>query len=333
MNTAEILKRLCEEDGPSGDESTVGARFLEMMAPFAEKTETDGAKNALAFRGGSGKKLLIEAHSDEVGLIITKVSGGFLSFMPLGGIDVKILPGAHVRISGREKISGVIGLKPPHLQEKGEDRSLKASDMVIDTGLSDASLLASVGDTAVLDTPFTLLSGDKAAARCLDDRACLAAIVLAASKIKKSPFNILYAATSGEELHLRGAKALGRSFLPDISVSLDVTFGESRGAEEDSYPLEAPTLCISPSLSRDLTEGLFAAAAEAGVKVNSEVAPGSSGTNAWAVAFGSPRAKTALISVPVRYMHTSAEVCSLKCIEAAASIVSRFAEGGFGFDK
>lgn len=333
MNTAEILRTLCSVYGASGLEDGVGAQFLRMIAPYADKTELDRAKNALAFRGCGEKKLLIEAHSDEVGLIVTKISGGFLSFMPLGGIDVKILPSAHVRIFGRESISGIIGIKPPHLQEKGEDRSLKISDMVIDTGLSDAASVVSVGDIAVLDAPFTLLSGDKVAARCADDRACLAAIVLAASKIKKSPFGIIYAATSGEELHLRGAKALSESLKPDISISLDVTFGESRGAEKDSYPLDAPTLCISPSLSRDLTEGLAKAAADAGVKVNYEVEPGSSGTNAWAVAFGSPSAKTALISVPIRYMHSSVEVCSLKCIEAAAEIVCRFAEGGFGFDK
>lgn len=331
MNTKEILEKLCACPSPSGDEESAANEFLRIIAPFSDKTEIDRAGNGLAFKFGGGKRLLIEAHADEVGLIITEINGGFLSFRSVGGIDLKTLPGSRVTVLGEKPTVGVIGLKPPHLQVKGEDRSLKIADMVIDTGLSDAQEKVKVGDTALLETPFTQLTDDFVAARCLDNRACLAAIAAAASEIDETPFDICFAATSGEETGMRGAKALARDFLPDISISLDVTFGEGHSVSEDSFPLDKPTLCISPSLSRPLTEALFKAAELSGVSVSTETAPGSSGTNAWAAALGSPSAHTALISVPIKYMHTSVEVCSVKCIEAAAKLVRCFAEGGCGF--
>lgn len=322
MTTKEILEKLISVPGVSGFESGVNEAFLSLAAPYCDSVSAGRGNCAFARKKGSGKKLLIEAHSDEVGLMITKVTGGFLSFLPVGGIDCKILPGALVSVNN---IPGVIGAKPPHLQTKNEDKRLKETDMMIDTGLIDASDAVRPGDIAVFDSPFIDM-GKRAAARCLDNRACLAAVVKAAELIKSSPYDIVFAATGGEEIGMRGAKAIG--FSPDISISLDVTFAKSHGSDEESFPIKSPTVCISPSLSRPLSYELIAAAREENIEVCTEVAPGSSGTNAWAIGMACPGAETALISVPVKYMHTTFELCSLDAIDAAARLTAAFAERG-----
>lgn len=328
MSTEEILTLLCLPQAPSGMEEAAGAVFSHLIAPYVDTVEHTSSGNVIARKKGKGKRLLIEAHSDEVGLMVTEVNGGFLKFLPVGGIDFKILPACAVTVYGRKPIPGIIGLKPPHLQKKEDDRTLSADTLLIDTGLDDASALVRPGDTVAFSSPYLPLLNGRAASRCMDDRACLAALILAAEQIKQTDYDICFAATSGEEVGLRGAKCLAKSFMPDISVSLDVTFGENFGSQDSSFPLGAPTLCISPSLSMPLTRALEAAANDAGVSISYEAASGSSGTNAWAIAAGSFDAHTALISVPIRYMHTLTEVLSLSDIEAAAKIVAQFVNGG-----
>lgn len=332
MDTEKILRLLCASPGVSGFESEAANTFLSIISPFADecRIKTDGT--VLAFKHSKkdgAKKLLIEAHSDEVGLMITKVcEGGFLKFAPIGGIDPKILPSSRVTVYGKEKITGVIGAKPPHLQTKGEDKRLKISDMAIDTGLDDVKDEVKVGDIAVFDSPVLPLLGNMVSARCLDNRACLAALCLTAEMIKESPYEICFAAASGEETGLRGAYCLSRDFNPDISITLDVTFGEGYKSKEDSFPLGAPALCISPSLDRALFGSLSLAAKEEGIEISYEVCEGSSGTNAWAVSLSAPDSRAALLSVPIRYMHSVTEVCCLTDIYNSAKIVSHFASKG-----
>lgn len=328
MTTEKILKELCAPPGVSGSEGEAADTFARLIAPYADSVEKDRVGNVLAYRRGGKKKLLLEAHSDEVGLIVTEVCGGFLKFLPVGGIDLKILPSSLVTVYGKEKLSGVIGLKPPHLQKEGEDKSLSVDKLAIDTGLSDASSLVSPGDIAVFDSPLLPLLNGRFSSRCMDDRACLCALIKAAEMIKSTDYDICFAATSGEEVGLRGAKCLARAFLPDIAISLDVTFGESHMSSEGSFPLGSPALCISPSLSRPLTNAIEKAAESINVPLSYEVCSGSTGTNAWAVAAGSPDAHTALLSVPLRYMHSVTEVLSLNDIENTARIIAEFTQGG-----
>lgn len=328
MSTEEILKELCLPQAPSGMEESSSEVFARLIAPYADTVERTPSGNVIARRRGKGKRLLIEAHADEVGLIVTEVLGGFLKFLPVGGIDFKILPASTVTVYGRRPIPGIIGLKPPHLQKKEDDRTLSADTLLIDTGLEDASSLVRPGDTVAFSSPYLPLLNGRASSRCMDDRACLAALIEAAKLIEKNDYDLCFAATSREEVGLRGAKCLAKSFLPEISISLDVTFAESFGSQDSSFPLGAPALCISPSLSMPLTRALEAAANDAGVSISYEAASGSSGTNAWAIAAASPDAHTALLSVPIRYMHTLTEVLSLSDIDAAAKIVAQFVNGG-----
>lgn len=321
----DILQKLTAPFGVSGFEGAVSDCFAALASPFGD-VRCDALGNVFCHRKGGGKRLLIEAHMDEVGLMVTAIHGGFLSFCPIGGIDPKILPGSTVTVLGKCEVAGVIGLKPPHLQKAGEERRLAIEAMSIDTGLRDASRLVSVGDAVVFNAPSGRV-GSLFCARNLDNRASLAVLLRAASLIKESDFDITYCATIGEESGLRGAYAVGAAASYDVAISLDTTFGSSEGVE--GYPLgDGPTVCISPTLSVPLSRALLSFGASEGIPLQIETEPGNTGTNAYAIAHRVPQAKCLLISVPIRYMHTTCEMAALSDMEHAAALVSAFAQKG-----
>ena len=147
--------------------------------------------------------------------------------------------------------------------------------------------------------------------------------------IKNPKMDVYVSATVGEELGLRGAKCVGYNVNPDYSISVDVTFGKSEGSDDKSFELaKGPTICISPSLSIDLTKRLFSIANEKEIPYQTETEGGSTGTNAWAVAKNADNCRCALLSVPIRYMHSTCEVVSFADIENAAKIIAAFIEEG-----
>ncbi len=327
------LKELTSCYGVSGFEEAAGKVFYKMLSEFTSDIKTDALGNITGLiksEKENAKKLLIEAHIDEIGLMITKIEDrGFLLFTPVGGTDVKILPGTEVTILGSKPVYGVIGANPPHLIKEGEGATVSLSDMAIDTGLSDIEKYVSVGDVAVYNTGFTPLSGDFCLARSFDDRAGLSVLIKTLEKIEKSDFDIYVSATVSEEAGLRGAKCVGYNVDPDYAISVDVTFGKSEGSADKSFELsKGPTICISPSLSMDLTKRLISLAEKKEIPFQKETEGGSTGTNAWAIANSGKNTKCALISVPIRYMHTTGEVLSLSDVDNAAKIIAEFIKEG-----
>ncbi len=327
------LKKLTECYGISGNESKASEVFVTMLSKYTDDIKTDALGNITGLiKSGkeNAKKLLIEAHIDEVGLMITGIEKrGFLLFTPIGGTDPKILPGSEVTVLGKERIYGVIGAKPPHLLKEDESDELKPELMAIDTGIEDIGKLVNVGDVAIYNAEFTRLSGDFCAARCLDDRAGLLTLIKALEYMDKTEFDIYVSATVFEEVGLRGAKCVGYSVDPDYSISVDVTFGKGAGGEEKSFDLsKGPTVCISPSLSLEFTKRLIELAKEKDIPFQIETEGGNTGTNAWAIANSGKNSKCALISIPIRYMHTTGEVLSLSDIDAAAKLIAEFIKEG-----
>lgn len=329
----ELLKKLTSARGVSGHESEAGTVFKELLSAHTNDITVDNLGN-ITGKISSGienaKKLLIEAHIDELGLMITGIEDrGFLLFTPIGGTDMKILPGTEVTVHGKKDIYGVIGAKPPHLIKDGEDKGLNINIMSIDTGIENISEFVSVGDIVTYNAGFTPLCGDYATDRAFDDRAGLCVLIKALELIKNPKMDVYVSATVGEELGLRGAKCVGYNVNPDYSISVDVTFGKSEGSDDKSFELaKGPTICISPSLSIDLTKRLFSIANEKEIHYQTETEGGSTGTNAWAVAKNADNCRCALLSVPIRYMHSTCEVVSFADIENAAKIIAAFIEEG-----
>ncbi len=329
----DVLKKLTSARGVSGHESEAALTFKSLLSAYTDDITTDALGNITGkiSSGAEGaKKLLIEAHIDELGLMITGIEErGFLLFTPIGGTDMKILPGCEVTVRGKKDIYGVIGAKPPHLIKDKDDKGLNTKTMAIDTGISNISDFVSVGDIATYNASFQSLCGDYAVDRAFDDRAGLAVLLKTLELIKEPCMDVYVSATVGEELGLRGAKCVAYNVNPDYSVSVDVTFGKSDGSEDKSFELSnGPAICISPTLSFDFTKRLMAIADRNEIPYQVETEGGSTGTNAWVVAKNADNAKCALISVPIRYMHSTCEVLNYADIENAAKILAAFIKEG-----
>lgn len=329
----EILKKLTSARGVSGYESEAGNVFKDLLSAYTDDITVDNLGN-ITGKISSGienaKKLLIEAHIDELGLMITGIEDrGFLLFTPIGGTDMKILPGCEVTVWGKKEIYGLIGAKPPHLIKEGEDKSLNTKIMAIDTGIENIGDFVSVGDIATYNAGFEKLSGDYAADRAFDDRAGLCVLLKTLELIKNPKMDVYVSATVSEELGLRGAKCVAYNVNPDYSVSVDVTFGSSEGSSDKCFELsKGPTICISPTLSFDLTKKLMETADKKEIPYQIETEGSSTGTNAWAVAKNAENCRCALLSVPIRYMHSTCEVVNYSDIENAAKILAAFIEEG-----
>ena len=327
----ELLKKLDDARGISGDEGRVAQVVSALMREVCDEVTADPLGSVIGKRYATCPnplKILLEAHMDEVGLMVKEITeDGFLLFAPIGGIDPKILPGAEVTVHGRKELYGVIGAKPPHLLNGGKD-ALFSKDMYIDAGLSyeEAKASVRVGDSVTFRTGFTPLSGSRVAGRCLDDRAGLAVILKAAEMIHNPNVELYLSASVQEEVGLRGAGVAAKAIRPDIAIAVDVTHGDTPDADKKVFPLgKGPAILIGPNAHPAKTRALIALAGRQGINCQSEVdGDGDSGTDTAAMQVAGAGIVTLLLSVPLRYMHTAYEVMDVSDAEAAARLLAEF---------
>ena len=185
MMIADILIELCDLPGPSGFEVAVSERVRSLMAPFMDETWIDTLGNVIGVRrcGKDGaRKLLLDAHIDEVGLIVTGVEEGFLRFARLGSLDARMLPSSGIEILADPPRYGVISVLPPHVLKKEDtEKFIKVEDLFIDVGMTqdDAAAAIPLGTPGVLSGRARLFGEDFICGKALDDRAGFAAIVRA----------------------------------------------------------------------------------------------------------------------------------------------------------
>ena len=263
---------------------------------------------------------------------------GFVSFTALGGVDERILPASEVYILGKSRVYGVIGAKPPHLikkTDKSETEGLHIRDLLIDTGLdsSAARELIGVGDPILLRSEYTPLLGSRACSAALDNRAVIAAVLTLLEKVSDAdlPYNLLISFTSGEELGLHGAYSANFDTVPDLAVVIDVTHGTTHDSPKNftSFPLGCgAVICRGPNLRGDITDRIIGLAKESEIPYAIEVAAGCSGTNAWAFQISRGGIPCALISIPLRYMHTTVEVIDTNDIAAVGLLLEKIVTGG-----
>ncbi len=237
-----LLRQLCAPIAVSGREKALRCLLISLLTPHC-RLETDRAGNLIARKNGAGPapaRVVLFAHMDEVGLMITDITDrGFLRFAAVGGIDPRIFPGKSVTLQGTDgPVSGVIGIVPPHFL-KGEDarRVPREEDLLIDIGAENAEEAESRvrrGDVGVLNGDFTTLGSDKILSRALDDRAGCAVLVWLLQQ--PLPYDITAVFTVQEELGCRGAAAAAAALCPEISLVLDAT-----------------TACDLPDVSSDKT--------------------------------------------------------------------------------
>lgn len=323
----ELTKALCEVYGPTGREYKAAALIKEKLAPYADELRTDPMGNLIAIkRGTSGKKVMLSAHMDQIGLIVLDIDDkGFIRFAPVGGID----PEATVlrEVVFENGVRGVIYHEERTL--KGENPKL--AQMFIDIGArtrEEAEAHVSVGDICTY-APHFVDMGSRVSCGALDDRICCA-VVIEAMKSISSPHDIYAVFTVQEEVGLRGATAAAYSVHPDFSINLDVT--ASCDTPECEYmPMrmgEGPTIKFmdrSAVFTRPVIDFMKRVAEKCGVKVQNEVLR-YGGTDSGAIQPMLGGIPAACVSVPTRYIHSPVETADIEDCLGAAEFVKAMAE-------
>lgn len=326
----ELLKCLCMLDGTSGDEAAVRDFVISQIKDYCEY-KVDNLGNIIAFKKGKNtpqKRVLIDAHLDEVGLIITYIeSDGFLHFKTVGGIDTAALMFRRVLINSNTL--GVIGGKPVHLCEGDERKKLPDADsLYIDLGVSskqEAEKLVSVGDCAVMCSDFTVV-GDKVLSKALDDRVGCAVLI---DLLKQDVEYDFYASFSTqEEVGLRGARVAAFSVDPDAAIVIDGTTAADVAGVADSKKVchqgeGAVVSFMDGATSYD--REYYKSALDSGIKAQSKCAV-AGGNNAGAIHLSRGGVRTVALSVPCRYIHTAGSTCDMRDIYAVRDLTKYMIE-------
>ncbi len=334
MELKDLITELCSLPSPSGFEDAVRERIADLAAPFTDRAETDSMGNLYLYRDcgrPDAGLLMLNAHMDEIGFIITGYEKGFLRFSHLGGVDPRMLPAGEVKILTDPPIYGVIDAMPPHVLPKGDsDKAIAPDKLFIDAGLApnEAEKAVPLGTAAVFAGDCRPLGDRRLCGKSLDDRSCAAILlrVLENPSGRELNTNLCLMISAQEELGKRGAAVGAYRAEPDLAVVLDVT----HAATPDSKPGETmemgkgAAIGVGPNLHRDVTKLLFDIAAEKALPCQTEVMGGSTGTDAWAIQVSRRGVPTGLVSLPVKYMHSPVEVLDLDDAEAISALLTEF---------
>ncbi len=338
MDFKEVLKHLSEAGGVSGQEGPVRYIASDALGKYADDVRVDTFGNIVALkratiqRTNESPRVMLAAHYDEIGLIVTKIEErGFLRFSTVGGVDPRTLPGQEVVVQGREPFVGIIGAKPPHVQSPGESKNvIKLEELFIDIGLSEdeAKKFIKVGDLVNFKRDFVELSDNMVAGKSMDDRAGLVVILKALKELSMLNHQVdVYAvATVQEEVGVRGATVSTYGITPDIGIAIDVTHGHMEGvSKRDTVQMGGGSaISIGPHVHPKLFQSFVDISREVNIPYQIEASPTPAGTDAFAIQITREGVASALISIPLRYMHTSVEVASMDDIKEAGRLIAAF---------
>lgn len=330
----ELIKKLSDMHGISGYEYRINEKIKDMLEGISDEAYIDTLGNVIAVKRcgkENAKRILIEAHIDEIGLMVKDIDeNGFITVVNVGGVDQRILPSAEVIVHGKRDIKGVIGAKPPHLLADGEaDKSSKLTDMAVDTGLSADKVksLVKIGDSITLATDAKELMGDQITGKSLDDRACVAAIITVLKNLSKVKTDVdIYAVCAvKEEVGGFGAMTAAYSIKPDIAIAIDVCHGITPDNSKDAFEVGSGVIIdMGPNIHPKISHRLINTAKEYNIKYEIEVEGGNTGTDAWVMQVVGEGIPTGLLSVPLKYMHTSVETVSAGDVKAVADLLTFF---------
>ena len=333
----EVLKRLTEARGVSGNENEVRAIILELAAQTGARVSVDRMGNVLAEKAGrkGSKKIMLEAHMDEVGFLISGIlDNGMLRFKTIGSIDQRLLLSKRVLI-GESRIPGVIGVKAIHLQEPEErDKVFPQKQMYMDIGTfcrEETEELVEVGDYASFDSRFVRFGDNKVKAKSLDDRVGCGILL----ELLKEPhdFDMVACFSVQEEIGLRGAKVAAWHIQPDLAISLEGTTCADIPDVPDHMQTtrqgKGPAISFMDNSSIS-DRGLFRRMVETAeshsipYQIKENVA---GGNDAGCIQKSRGGVPTLVVSVPCRYIHSPSSVMDLKDYSDTLRLMKEFLKG------
>lgn len=332
-----LLKALTEAFGVSGQEQEVREILRNHVHPHCDEVETDSIGNLIAVRRGSkndGPKVMIAAHMDEIGLMVTFIEkSGVLRFSPVGGIDPRVLVSKAVYV-GKNRVPGVIGAKPVHLQKKDEaDKPFELDGLFIDIGAKDrdeAEKLVKPGDGAVFATEYSEVGTGRAKAKAFDDRVGCAVAAEILAQDRRWSFTLQAVFTVQEEVGARGAQIAAYRLEPDLALALEgTTASDVPGSKEHQYSTalgKGPALThTDASLVSDarIVRRLIEVAEAANIPFQfRELAVG--GTDAGRIHLIREGIPAAVVSVPTRYIHSPVSIIDKNDFNNAVKLVAAF---------
>ena len=343
MDIIQCLTELSLASGPSGRErgaDSVLERAREQMKsltsssgePVFQSVYTDRFGNLIGCRPcgkPNAKRIVLDAHLDEVGLVITGAEEGFLTFRSVGGVDPRMLPDREITLLTDPPSFGLIAVLPPHVQKPGDaDRSIPLSDLRIDAGLTQEQAEKLVGTFAVPRGAVRRLQNDVISGKAMDDRAGFITLLRCAELLKDASLDVdLYVMGSSREETNGGGALVGAFALePDCFVAVDVTHARTPdGPKEETFPAgSGAVIGIGPNIARWMSGRFIAKAEKNNISWLPEVMAGHTGTNAWEVQTAREGIATAVLSLPLKYMHSPVETLDLRDLEACAALLAEF---------
>jgi endoglucanase len=326
--------------GLSGYETPVADLIEKQWTPLADSVSRSRLGSVHALKTGSASdalsrpSVLISAHMDAIGLMVSRIADGFLHVTNIGSLDPRVLPGTPVTVHASktgEELYGVIVMPPANLLPEGKGSGVVGLQyLLIDTGLksNDVAKRVSVGDRVSFATEPVEMSGGLLSGHSLDNRASVTALTVCLEELKnkKHAWDVWAVASTQEEITVAGASTSAFQLRPTIAIAIDVTYGSGPGANgHDTFPLgKGLTVGIGPNVHPFLYKQMKEVAGRAEVPVKDEPMPEYSLTDADFMQLTAEGIPTLLVSIPLRYMHTPVEVVALKDIQRAGRLLAEF---------
>lgn len=330
-----FLKKLISLPGLSGYEGPVRETISEAWQPLTDALSVSKVGSLHGLKRGSAtepcRSILLAAHMDGIGLMVTQITAGFLHFTQVGGVDPRILPGQRVTVYGRKELPGIVvqpseALLPP--RESG--RPVEMEHLLVDTGLpaDEVTQWVRPGDLIAFASQPLDLPADCVAGHSLDNRASVAAVTQCLLELQRMrhDWDVWAVATVQEETAYLGSYTSPFEIRPDLAVVIDVTFAKGPGANDyRSFPLgKGLALGLGPNIHPAVYRELKKLADELEIPYGVDPMPQHSGTDAYAVQVTAEGIPTGVISIPLRYMHTPVEVISMKDVIRCGHLLAEF---------
>lgn len=347
IDTLAHLKELSAASGLSGYERPVREIIRAAWEPLTTEIHVDRLGSLWATKTGTAEvpsktrrpKIMLAAHMDAIGLMVTKVEGEFLRVTQVGGIDARVMPGQLVTVHGKEDLPGLVAQPPAFLLPPDQREGVTSlGELLVDVGLPAETVraLVRIGDLiSFAEQPRELHNG-MLAAKSLDNRSSVAALTLCLEELQNRPhvWDVVAVATVQEEVGLRGAVTTAFALQPDLAVAVDVTFGAASslpGFRDFSHRTSTvgggPALGLGPNIHPALHAAFVKTAERVELAYNLDPMAQHSGTDAFGIQVAREGIPTMVIGIPLRNMHSPIELLAVKDVTRTGRLLAEFIVG------